>query len=266
MTALFTVLAVPTVPVMITYRGSDLNHVPTAAGPRAWLGRLFSQVAALRADAIVCVSSKLRDQLWWRRGHVTVLASGVDVDRFRPMPRAEARQALGWDKLQPVILFNAGHDARNKRQDLAEAAHRLLQGELSAARLEVLAGDIDPEQMPLYLNAADCLLVTSDAEGSPTIVQEAIATNLPVVSVDVGDVVERLRGIQETHIVLRDPYVIAHALKGILERGRRSNGRLHCLDISAPHIADELTHLYLELAARATHTPWNTTLFLPRSH
>ena len=53
----------------------------------------------------------------------------------------------------------------------------------------------EPARVPDLMNAADCLLVTSDAEGSPTMVQEALATNLPVVSVDVGDIAERLEGV-----------------------------------------------------------------------
>ena len=64
-----------------------------------------------------------------------------------------------------------------------------------SVRLEVLDGNVAPARVPALMNAADCLLVTSDAEGSPTVVQEALATNLPVVSVDVGDIAERLEGV-----------------------------------------------------------------------
>ncbi len=261
-TAAFAALAAGSIPVVITYRGSDLNRVPTARGVRASLGRVLSQLAALQAARIICVSRGLRTRLWWRRERAVILPSGVDADLFKPIPRAEARQRLGWEPDTPVILFNAGHDARNKRLDLAHAAIGWAQRERPEIRIEVTAGGVAPDQMPLLLNAADCLLVTSDAEGSPSVVQEAIATNLPIVSVDVGDVAERLRGITHTHIVARNPESIARALSTVLQTRERSNGRSRVLEICSSHIADELTHLYREVVAKVSSQKvalWNTT-------
>jgi teichuronic acid biosynthesis glycosyltransferase TuaC len=261
-TAMFAVHAALQTPVVITYRGSDLNRVPTEQSIRASLGRLLSQVAALRASRMVCVSAKLRDQLWWRRSRVTILPSGVDPEVFRPMPRDEARRALGWPDDDLVVLFNAGRDSRNKRLDLAQAAFAQLHSEFPHARLEVMHGGVPPQQVPILMNAADCLLVTSDAEGSPTVIQEAIATNLPVVSVDVGDVEDRLRNISETHIEARDPQALGAALRCVLRRRCRSNGRDHIREIDASHIAHELTRVYrkiVESAASRKLSAWNTT-------
>jgi glycosyltransferase involved in cell wall biosynthesis len=261
-TAMFAALAAPRTPAVITYRGSDLNRVPTERGPRALLGRLFSQLAALRANRIVCVSAKLRDQLWWRRCSVSILPSGVDADAFYPMPRDEARRRLGWPDDDLVVLFNAGRDSRNKRLDLAQVAFAQLHPEFPNARLEVMHGGVPPQQVPVLMNAADCLLVTSDAEGSPTVIQEAIATNLPVVSVDVGDVVDRLRNISETHIEARDPQALGAALRSILRSRCRSNGRAHIREIDASHIAHELTRLYQEIVEQTAPrklSAWNTT-------
>ncbi|MEI9811419.1 MAG: glycosyltransferase [Acidobacteriota bacterium] len=255
-TALFAVLAAYPIPSVVTYRGSDLNSVPSARGPRAILGRIFSQLAALRASRIVCVSRALRERLWWRRNLVTILPSGVNTDVFFPMAQAEARAELGWNPEELVVLFNAGHDAHNKRLDLAKQSM-----ERVAARLEVVMGNVPPERMPLFLNAADCLLVTSDAEGSPSIVQEAIATNLPVVSVDVGDVAERLEGVSGTYIVSRDPASLAIALNTVLKKRTRSDSRTRVHEISADSIADQLTHLYRQvvLATSPSEAAWNTT-------
>jgi glycosyltransferase involved in cell wall biosynthesis len=74
------------------------------------------------------------------------------------------------------------------------------------------------------MNAADCLLLTSDHEGSPNVVKEAIACGLPVVSVDVGDVRERLRGVDPSSVVARDPHELGRALASMLGERRRSNG------------------------------------------
>lgn len=244
-TALVTVLAAGRTPVVITYRGSDLNRLP---GLRAWLGRCFSQLAALKAARIVCVSARLRERMWWRRRIATVLPSGVDLAEFYPRPRAEARAALGWPPQDRVVLFNAGRGAALKRLDLALAAFERARAALPGLRLEILRGDTPPERMPLVMNAADCLLLTSDAEGSPTVVQEALASNLPVVSVDVGDVAERLEGMEGTRVAARDPDALARMLVELLSEPRRAQTRERARELSAERIARELAGLYRSAA------------------
>jgi len=254
-TALFAALAAPRRPLVITYRGSDLNPAPRNASlaekARSLAGRLFSQLAALGADRIVCVSRALRQQLWWRRSVAVVLPSGVDAEVFRPESRADARQRLGWSDAARVILFNAGHGARVKRIDLARASTALASAAIPRLRLEVLDGRTPPDDIPALMNAADCLLLTSDAEGSPTVVQEALACNLPVVSVDVGDAAERLRGVQGARIVTRDPRDIARALVELVAEPRRSDGRNKIGEFSTRGIAREMHGIY-----RGLCEPW----------
>ncbi len=263
-TAMFSVLLSGHVPVMITFRGSDLNVVPRSNGLRARMGRVLSQMAALRAERIVCVSHGLRDRLWWRRRRVTILPSGVDTEIFAPIDRREARQTLGWPEESKVVLFNAGHDPLNKRLDLARTAVEALGQQAGAVHLEILTGSLEPARVPLLMNAADCLLVTSDAEGSPTVVQEALATNLPVVSVAVGDVAERLRDIWPSAVTKRDPRYLASALTTVLNAGQRSNGRSRAGEFCAGRIAAELARLYQEIARGTGHRTrhsWNITRF-----
>ncbi len=246
-TAMFAALGAGRIPLVITYRGSDLNRLPSAQGLRPAAGRLLSQVAALRAARIVCVSRQLKNLLWWRRARVTVLPSGVDPDVFRPGCRKTLRAVLGWREDELVVLFNAGYDARNKRLDLARNAVREARQQAPSVRLEVLDGNVEPARVPDLMNAADCLLVTSDAEGSPTIVQEALATNLPVVSVDVGDIAERLEGVACSCVAERDPHALGRALAEVLSPPRRSDGRKRAPEFSSTRIARELGRLYHEV-------------------
>jgi len=246
-TAMFAALATWKIPLVITYRGSDLNRLPSARGLRPAAGRLLSQMAALRAARIVCVSRQLKNLLWWRSARVTVLPSGVDPEIFRPALQKTARGELGWRDEERVVLFNAGQDARNKRLDLAESAMQEARRWAPAVRLEVLNGSVSPARVPALMNAADCLLVTSDAEGSPTVVQEALATNLPVVSVDVGDIRERLEGVAYSHVAERDPRALGRALAEVLNPPRRSDGRRRAHEFSSQRIARELGRLYREV-------------------
>jgi teichuronic acid biosynthesis glycosyltransferase TuaC len=250
-TALFTALTCGFLPLVITYRGSDLNPAPKSyrwsAKVRAAFGRLFSQLAALRAQRIVCVSPLLRKRLWWRREIVTILPSGVDPEVFRPEPRALARRRLGWTDAERVALFNAGRDHLVKRLDLAKAAVASARRELPALRLEVLDGTVEPALLPDLMNASDCLLVTSASEGSPTVVQEALACDLPVVSVQVGDVVERLAGVRESAIASADASALGRALVKMVDPPRRSNGHLKVPEFTSRRIASRLTEIYKEL-------------------
>jgi teichuronic acid biosynthesis glycosyltransferase TuaC len=248
-TALVTALA-GVRPLVVTYRGSDLNGTPAVSRLRSLAGILFSQLAALRADAVFCVSEQVRGRLWWRGAGAEILPSGVDTDIFHPRPRAEARAELGWDERERVVLFNGTRRAKNKRLDLAEAAAAAAARRVPDARLEVLGGAVPAGRIATYMNAADCLLVTSDLEGSPNVVKEALACDLPVVSVDVGDVRERVAGVTPGGIVERDPERLGAALAEVLRQPRRSDGHTAVEAIRTRRIAERIVAVYRRVARR----------------
>ena len=230
-------------PLVVTFHGSDLNPVPHLDPALGAATHALSQLAALRADRIICVSEELARRLVWRRDRAAVIPMGVDLALFRPRPRDEARRAVGWDPEARVVLFNAGNPSPGKRGDLAEAAVAEARKALPAARLEPLA-NVAPDRVPDYLNAADCLLLTSDHEGSPTIVKEALACNLPIVSVEVGDVRERLTGVAPSEIAERSPEALGAAIVRVLADGRRSNGRDVVGPLSETAVARRVLDLY----------------------
>jgi len=249
-TAVFAAFVARGFPLVITYRGGDLNAARGSLRCRARsvAARVLSQIAALQAARIVCVSRQLRDRLWWRQNRAIVLPSGVDVELFAREPRTLARRRLGWSLEAPVVLFNAGHDPRVKRLDLALAGVDAARERQPALRFDVMDGDIPPADVPVRMNAADCLLVTSDSEGSPTVVQEALACELPIVSVPVGDVAERLAGVANTRVVPRDPVAIGEALAEMVREPRRTNGRARVAELSTARVAERLLALYREIA------------------
>src|SRR5262249_24902590 len=151
-------------------------------------GFLISQWSAFCARHVICVSEQLSSRLWCRKSKVTVLLDGIDLDLFYPTPKSKARESLGWNQFEKVVLFSAGNQQFCKGQPMVEAAFKLVSKKIDASRLVILADSVPPGEMPLYLNAADCLAFASLAEGSPNIVKEALACNLPIISVDVGDV------------------------------------------------------------------------------
>jgi glycosyltransferase involved in cell wall biosynthesis len=232
------------VPLVITFRGSDLNPHPSVSRLRGWVGMFLSQVSVLRAKQVICVSKSLRDRLWWGHKKAVVIPSGVNLDLFRPMDQEAARRTVGWGLEEKIVLFCGGTEPEAKGLDLARAAIRLAEQWSGPIRFFNLDGNIDPEVVPVHLNAADCLVFTSLREGSPNIIKEALACNLPIVSVAVGDVPERLRGVSSSQLVGRSALEIAAALRNVLREKRRSNGRDKILDCSEANVADKLRKLY----------------------
>jgi glycosyltransferase involved in cell wall biosynthesis len=157
---------------LVTLHGTDLAH------PRA---RPVTLAGLPLLDRVAVVSEPLAARVprWATRGRApAVLPCGVDTDRFHPIDRADARRRLGLDPAGPYLLFPA-HPARaEKRPDRARAAA----GDVPLLTL----GDVDPVRVPLYVNAANAVLVPSEREGFGLAVLEALACDVPVLATPVG--------------------------------------------------------------------------------
>lgn len=209
---------------VITFRGSDLNPVPSVPSWQMWPSHLLSQIAAFGAAAIICVSEELRRRLWIGKDRATVIPTGVDTTKFRPGSRSAARRSLGWKDDIPVVLFNAGRSPEVKRLDRASRVVGLAKEVLPNLKFVILDGSAEPDVVPTMMQASDCLLLMSDFEGSPTVIQEAMACNLPIISVPVGDVPERLEQVTHSHVFPWHETRMADALVAILRERPRSNG------------------------------------------
>jgi teichuronic acid biosynthesis glycosyltransferase TuaC len=231
-------------PLVVTFRGTDINHNTKYSPLRSMLGRAASQLAACFARGIVCVSREIERKVLARRWRPTIVTpTGVDLSTFRPIP--DARAKLGYSPGERIVLFNAGKNPEVKDPALAKAAVERAAARVGEIRFVSLDGTARPQDVPLFMNAADALVLTSRTEGSPTVVQEAMACNLPVVSVDVGDVRERLAGVAACQVISgRDPEAIGTALASVLADGKRSDGRTHAAVLDSAAVAKRLVDFY----------------------
>ncbi len=177
-------LAVPATVRALTLHGTDLAHPRTRLATLAVLGRI---------DLLATVSRELAARLPARSAaRSVVLPCGVDLDRFHPIERGRARAELGLDSEGRYLLFPADPGRPEKRHDRAVAL-----AAASGAELLTL-GAVDPERVPLWVNAANAVVVPSEREGFGLAVLEALACDVPVLATPVGIHAEALAGIEGT--------------------------------------------------------------------
>jgi len=239
------------VPVVVSFMGDDVLGRFDRRGRIGVVGRFYqvSSFVLARLVAAAVVKNKLmKARLRLEPAHV--IPNGVDLDLFRPMDRAEARCSLKLDPGRKYVVFPYDPAVANKRFDLIEAAVRRAQQDVP--ELELLRVDCVPHrQMPLYLNAADVLVLASHSEGSPNIVKEAMAVNLPVASVNVGDVAELIGPTKGCHLVPRGVEEIAAAIVEVVRSGVRTEGRTWIMRYALENVARDVVAVYRSVAAES---------------
>lgn len=116
---------------------------------------------------------------------VSVIPNGVDTKKFIQMDRRECQKKLNWDLTKKHILFAAKPSRPEKNYTLAKEMFLLLDNDNFILHTLI---DVLPAKMPVWLNAADAVFLTSLWEGSPNVIKEAMACNRPIVATDVGDI------------------------------------------------------------------------------
>ncbi len=203
-------------PVVTTYHGSDIHS-------GGWVLKL-SRICMRLSKFNIFVSRFLLERSGYKKDNVAVIPCGVDMDLFSPMEKYEAREALGmlaFDDKKKYILFAGSFDNPVKNALLAKETVNLINqkfaSEMSRSAVLLNLKGYSREQVNLLLNAADCLLMTSEREGSPMIIKEAMAAGRPIVSVDVGDVADVVSGVPGCFIAERNISDIADKLSSALE-------------------------------------------------
>ncbi len=243
-------------PLVVTFRGDDLQGIIGRNLRITPAGRLLQQLSRLvarSADACIVVSEHMQAFLP-ASVSAHVIPSGLDFDQFRPIPREEARARLRLPLAKPLVLFVGNPAVERKRLPLARAAMEVLNRTLPAEL--IIAWKVRHSEVPWWMNACDALLFTSMQEGSPNAVKEALACNLPVVSVAVGDVAQRIAGVAGCELCEDErPESLAAALERVLRRGQRAAGRAAVQDLDERRLVERVIAVYHSVLSRR-HEAW----------
>ncbi len=230
-------------PLVVTYRGMDLEGIVNKNGRYSAYGKFLTWMSIFTskiADEVIVVSKSLGNKI--PRTDYTILPSGIDLELFKPLNKSNSRKKLRLSQDKKLILFAASRDNPRKRYQLAVAAVSILKLKFNCDL--IVCENEQPEKVPLYMNASDCLILTSTHEGSPNVVKEALACNLPVVSVDVGDVKERKGNLKHFEISDADPKKLAQALDKILGSNSSNRNRESVLELDENIITKKLIRVY----------------------
>lgn len=240
------------VPVITTFHGSDINN---------YISRFLSMIAVRGSFMSFFVSEKLAAKAKAYKVFA-IIPCGIDLKVFYPVPKEEARQKIGMDSDQKVVLFSSSSGNAVKNYPLAFTAIKLLNPSANRLRCEVEAHHhaksqsrsvvqlsssqitnssptvhlmeligYSQKEVNLLLNACDIALLTSKTEGSPNFIKEAMACNRPIVSTDVGDVRKLVEGIPGCFIAKSNPEDVADKIIKALQFENSISARQRILEM-----------------------------------
>jgi teichuronic acid biosynthesis glycosyltransferase TuaC len=227
-----------TVPVVGTYHGSDLNKS---------FDCIISNISNILSRHSITVSKKLYQKLLFKK-RLCLIPCGVDFHNFFPIEKKKAREEMGIPSNKTVILFSSSFNNEVKNFQLAKKAINILK---NSNILTIELNGYTRKQINTLMNASDVALLTSFTEGSPQFIKEAMACNCPVVSTDVGDVKDNIKGTKGCFITTYNPVDVASKLKEALDFGEvRTNGRERVLFLDNTILAKQVVDVYYKAISK----------------
>jgi glycosyltransferase involved in cell wall biosynthesis len=242
--------AVEGVPKVLSIRGNDWNVHDAAFGfyyfhTRA--ARWMTRRSLSRFDVVVTVSNRVAADVKASAlaKSVVSIPSPVDLQRFVPLDKRDAKALLGSPNCEERwVLFNALSLADPvKRFPLAQKAFDLANEQCGNLRLRI-ATNLPHGDLPLFTAACDVILCTSETEGWPNCVKEALACNVPFVSTDVSDLKEIAAAEPACRVCPDDPRALAQNLCEVLNLERPVNVRKHAEPMSVECLSQRLVEVY----------------------
>lgn len=247
-------------PIVVSLMGSDLLGVVDERGKSTFLSFLTMTASQWLCRMVTGIIVKSDEMASLVPVPSQVIPNGVDFKTFQPEPCAQARARLGLPMDKKLVLFAANPANGRKRFDIAQAAFDLIKDKHPDAELKVVHKETQT-QLAAYLNACDVMLFPSAQEGSPNIVKQAMACNLPILATDVGDIRQLFQNATHSYVCDANPQAFATKLHDFLLNPARSNGREAIAHLDEKIVAQQIMHLYKDvLTRRNKHNVPNSTV------
>lgn len=217
------------VPVITTYHGSDINLRTI---------RQISKISMVLSFHNIFVAQCIKNLVDPKKS--SLIPCGVDMSLFFPIEKSVARAKLNLDIKKKYILFSSSFLNPVKNYNLAYKSIKLINN----TNVEIIEfKGYSREESNFLLNAVDLALMTSISEGSPQFIKEAMACNCPIVSTDVGDVMEIIKDTKKCSIA-NNQHEISTEIDTILDDPSRTNGRYKISGMEIQQVAKKIFELY----------------------
>jgi teichuronic acid biosynthesis glycosyltransferase TuaC len=228
-------------PLVVSLMGSDANSNPI----NKFIIRSFCFLFGW--ESIIVKSDSMKKKLGIKNAEI--IPNGVDPEHFKPMWSTTCKERLGWDVTKKHILFAANPKRPEKNFKLSSDAFHLIDDKTIS--LHVLE-DVPYSEMPVWMNAADVIVLSSLWEGSPNVIKEAMACNRPIVSTDVGDVKNVIGNAEGCYIAEATKTDIAEMILKALEFKESKDGRQRIIDLGLYQntISGKILKVYQEVIKR----------------
>ena len=170
----------------------------------------------------------------------SIISYGVDLNVMYPIDKNKAKEKTNLRLDRNYCLFSSSRYRIEKNFKLAENAIKLCNN----TELIELTGTNTREEVNLHINSSDCVLLTSIREGSPQIIKEAMACNVPIVSTDVGDVKKLISDVDGCFISSFDPKDVAKNIYKVVTFNKKTEGRKKIKNYDNQMIADKVYNIY----------------------
>jgi teichuronic acid biosynthesis glycosyltransferase TuaC len=235
-----------TMPVVAAFWGDDILGTVQQDGSYSNKSTFVASISrhlCYWVGAVIVKSEQMKKRAGGPQEKIFVIPNGVNFEQFRPIPRSEARAMLGWKQDRYYVLFANNPDIPVKNFPLAQASVELLRKKGLDVEL-VIAKNVPHAQMVLYMNASNALVLPSYAEGSPNVVKEAMACNVPVVATNVGDVAEVIGHTEGCSVCAHDAEEVAAGLERAFAHKGPTTGRQDIRHLDSAVVAKQVIAIY----------------------
>lgn len=240
---LLVVLSFTRKPIVLSVMGDDAYGSYNTAGKRilkSYIIMFLTQLAIIWPKALIVKSKNILKYIPYK-GKTNIIANGVNFSIFKPLSKETCRTKLGLAQDKKILLALANPTDARKNFVLVQDAVKTM----NDATIELVNPfPIKHHEFATYLNACDAFILTSYNEGSPNVIKEAMACNIPVISTNVGDVAQVIGNTEGCFLVDFNVNDVADKIKLALNFNNETTGRVDINHLDSRVVAKRIIAIY----------------------